>query len=132
MPWADHPQVNQAIFVPEWIEGLMAPHAPAPCAVDVWWQYSQGGHATFARDIDFYSGEWDARERVHRIDTRRCPLVMLTGEYDYSCTAEHSAATAAKIPGARFAMMPGIGHFPFAENPPLFAEHLLPVLAGWC
>ena len=131
VPWADHPQVNQAIFVPEWIEGLMAPQSPAPCAVDVWWQYSQGGHATFARDIDFYSGEWDARDRVGRIDTTRCPLVMLTGEYDYSCTAEHSAATAAKIPGARFAMMPGIGHFPFAENPPLFAEHLLPVLAGW-
>jgi pimeloyl-ACP methyl ester carboxylesterase len=127
-PWADHPQVNQAIFVPEWIEGLMAPQSPAPCATDVWWHYSQGGHATFARDIEFYSGEWDARDRIHRIDTARCPLWMLTGEYDYSCTAEHSAATAARIPGARFAMMPGIGHFPFAENPPLFAEHLLPVL----
>ena len=24
--------------------------------------------------------------------------------------------------------MGGIGHFPFAENPPLFAEHLLPIL----
>jgi pimeloyl-ACP methyl ester carboxylesterase len=24
--------------------------------------------------------------------------------------------------------MPGIGHFPFAENPALFAEYLLPVL----
>ena len=126
--WADHPQVNQAIFVPEWIEGLMAPQSPADCATDVWWQYSQGGHATFARDIDFYSGEWDARDRVHRIDTARCPLWMLTGEYDYSCTAEHSAATAARIPGARFAMMPGIGHFPFAENPPLFADHLRPIL----
>jgi pimeloyl-ACP methyl ester carboxylesterase len=126
--WADHPQVNQAVFVPEWIEGLMAPHSPASCAADVWWHYSQGGHATFARDIDFYSGEWDARDRVHRIDTARCPLWMLTGEYDYSCTAEHSAATAALIPGARFAMMPGIGHFPFAENPPLFAGHLLPIL----
>ncbi|MFC7542717.1 alpha/beta fold hydrolase [Siccirubricoccus deserti] len=109
--WADHPQVNQAVFVPEWIEGLMAPQSPAPCAADVWWHYSQGGHATFARDIDFYSGEWDARDRVHRIDTARCPLWMLTGEYDYSCTAEHSAATAALIPGARFTMMPGIGHF---------------------
>jgi pimeloyl-ACP methyl ester carboxylesterase len=127
-PWADHPQVNQAIFVPEWIEGLMAPQSPAACATDVWWGYSQGGQATFARDIDFYSGEWDARDRVQRIDTARCPLFMLTGEYDYSCTAEHSAATAARIPGARFAMMPGIGHFPFAENPPLFAEHLRPIL----
>lgn len=128
VPWADHPQVNQAIFVPEWIEGLMAPQSPAPCAADVWWHYSQGGHATFARDIDFYSGEWDARDRVHRIDTTRCPLWMLTGEYDYSCTAEHSAATAAKIKGARFQVMQGIGHFPFAENPPLFAEYLLPIL----
>ena len=128
VPWADHPRVNQAIFVPEWIEGLMAPQSPAPCAVDVWWQYSQGGHATFARDIDFYSGEWDARDRVHRIDTTRCPLWMLTGEYDYSCTAEHSAATAAKITGARFQVMEGIGHFPFAENPSLFAEYLLQIL----
>ncbi len=128
-PWADHPQVNQSIFVPEWIEGLMAPQSPAPCATDIWWHYSQGGHATFARDIDFYAGEWDARDRVHRIDTRRCPLFMLTGEYDYSCTTEHSAETAAKIPGVRFQAMPGIGHFPFAENPPLFAEHLLPILA---
>lgn len=128
-PWADHPQVNQSIFVPEWIEGLMAPQSPAPCATDIWWHYSQGGHATFARDIDFYAGEWDARDRVHRIDTARCPLFMLTGEYDYSCTAEHSAATAAKIPGVRFQAMPGIGHFPFAENPPLFAGYLLPILA---
>ena len=126
--WADHPQVNQAIFVPEWIEGLMAPQSPAPCAADIWWHYSQGGHATFARDIDFYSGGWDARDRVHRIDTSRCPLFMLTGEYDYSCTAEHSAATAARIRGARFQEMRGIGHFPFAENPPLFAEYLLPIL----
>jgi len=57
------------------------------------------------------------------------PLFMLTGEYDYSCTIEMSQATAAKIPGVRFKPMPGIGHFPFAENPQLFAEHLLPILA---
>jgi pimeloyl-ACP methyl ester carboxylesterase len=25
--------------------------------------------------------------------------------------------------------MQGIGHFPFAENPKLFAEYLLPILA---
>jgi pimeloyl-ACP methyl ester carboxylesterase len=53
---------------------------------------------------------------------------MLTGEYDYSCTVEASAATAAKIPSVRFQAMPGIGHFPFAENPSLFAEYLLPIL----
>jgi pimeloyl-ACP methyl ester carboxylesterase len=41
---------------------------------------------------------------------------------------EASAATAAKIPGARFQPMPGMGHFPFAENPALFADTLLPIL----
>ena len=127
-PWADHPRVNAAIFTPEWIEGLMAPQSPAECAAEVWWHYSQGGSGTFPGDILFYSGGWDARDRIHRIDTAKCPLTLMTGEYDYSCTAEHSAATAAKIPGARFKRMDGIGHFPFAENPDLFLEYLLPAL----
>lgn len=126
--WAAHPQVNQAFFVPEWIRALCAPQSPAEYCADIVWHYGQGGPAVFYGDIAFYSGDWDARERVGRIDTNRCRLFMLTGEYDYSCTVEHSAATAAKIPGVRFQPMQGIGHFPFAENPPLFAEYLLPIL----
>ena len=128
--WSDHPQVNQAIFVPEWIEGLMAPDSPAECATEIWWQYSQGGAATFAGDIHFYSGEWDARDRVHRIDTTRCPLFMLTGEYDYSATCEASEATAAKIKGVHYQRMDRMGHFPFAENPRRFLDFLSPILDG--
>jgi pimeloyl-ACP methyl ester carboxylesterase len=52
----------------------------------------------------------------------------MSGEYDYACTVEASAATAAKIPGVRFQPMPGMGHFPFAENRALFADYLLPIL----
>jgi pimeloyl-ACP methyl ester carboxylesterase len=127
-PWAAHPQVNPSLFVPEWIRALSAPQSPAEYQEAITWHYSQGGASVFYGDIAFYSGDWDARERVGRIDTRRCRLFMLTGEYDYSCTVELSAATAAKIPGAAFQPMPGIGHFPFAENPSLFASYLLPVL----
>jgi pimeloyl-ACP methyl ester carboxylesterase len=126
--WAAHPQVNQSLFVPEWIRTLSAPQSPAEYQEQITWQYGQGGPAVFHGDIAFYSGDWDARERVGRIDTNRCRLFMLTGEYDYSCTTEMSQATAAKIAGARFQAMPGIGHFPFAENPVLFADYLLPVL----
>ena len=129
-PFAHHPRVNAAVFTPEWVEGLMAPQSPAECAAEVWWHYSQGGFGTFPGDIVFYSGGWDARDRVHRIDTSRCPLRMLTGEYDFSCTAEHSAETAGRIPGARFERMDGIGHFPFAENPARFLDFLLPALAS--
>lgn len=127
-PFSNHPQINAAFFVPEWIHGLIAPQSPAECAAEIAWHYGQGGPAVFFGDIEFYAGDWDARERVGRIDTNRCRLYMLTGEYDYSCTVEHSAATAAKIPGVRFQPMQGIGHFPFAENPALFADYLLPIL----
>jgi pimeloyl-ACP methyl ester carboxylesterase len=126
--WASHPRVNQALFVPEWIRSLSAPQSPAEWQEQITWHYGQGGPSVFFGDIAFYSGDWDARERVHRIDTNRCRLFMLTGEYDYSCTTEMSEATAAKIPGVTFKAMPGIGHFPFAENPALFADYLLPIL----
>ncbi|HET6196255.1 MAG TPA: alpha/beta hydrolase [Acetobacteraceae bacterium] len=127
-PFSNHPAINAGYFVPEWIRGLIAPQSPAECAAEIAWHYAQGGPAVFFGDIEFYAGDWDARDRVGRIDTNRCRLFMLTGEYDYSCTVEHSAATAAKIPGVRFQPMPGIGHFPFAENPALFADYLLPIL----
>jgi pimeloyl-ACP methyl ester carboxylesterase len=129
-PWAWHPQINQTLFVPEWIHGLMAPQSPAESVAEVLWHYGQGGPGVFRGDIHFYAGEWDARDRVAEIDTSKCPLFMLTGEYDYSCTAEMSEATAAKIPGARFQRMNGIGHFPFAENPALFTDYLRPILQG--
>jgi pimeloyl-ACP methyl ester carboxylesterase len=126
--WAAHPQVNQAMFVPEWIRALSAPESPAEYTEQITWHYGQGGPQVFFGDIAFYSGDWDGRERVGRIDTNRCRLFMLTGEYDYSCTMELSEATAVKIKGVRFQAMPGIGHFPFAENPKLFATYLLPIL----
>ncbi len=126
--WASHPRVNQSFFVPEWIKALSAPQSPAEWVEMVDWHYSQGGPAVFFGDIAFYSGDWDASDRVHQIDTNRARLFMLTGEYDYSCTVEASAETAAKIPGVRFQAMEGIGHFPFAENPTLFARYLKPIL----
>jgi pimeloyl-ACP methyl ester carboxylesterase len=127
--WARHPRVNQTLFVPEWVDGLMAPQSPQAYRREVWWGYSQGGFGTFFGDICFYSGDWDARDRVHRIDTGRCPVVMLTGEYDYSCTPQMSAATAEKIPGAVFRVMEGLGHFPMSENPPVFTEYLLAAMS---
>ncbi|MBI2156490.1 MAG: alpha/beta hydrolase, partial [Candidatus Rokubacteria bacterium] len=36
--------------------------------------------------------------------------------------------TAEKIAGARFTVMPEIGHFPMSENPAQFRGFLLPVL----
>ena len=35
--WAKHPLVNQSVFVPEWVYGLMAPQSPEPYRRKVWW-----------------------------------------------------------------------------------------------
>lgn len=123
-PWAGHPQVNEATFVPEWIDGLIAPGAPASMRDLILRTYAQGGHRTFAGDIDFYSGGWDGRGILGSIDTDVCPVVMMTGEYDYSCTPAMSEATARGIPGAHFWPMPGLGHFPLCEHPEAFQPHL--------
>jgi pimeloyl-ACP methyl ester carboxylesterase len=127
--WAKHARVNEKLFVPEWVDGLMSPHAPAARRAEVRWAYSQSAHGVYWGDIDFYSREWDARDRVGEIDTDRCPVHLLAGEYDYSCMPELARATAERIPGARFTEMRGLGHFPMAEDPQAFLAYLRPVLA---
>ena len=127
--WAKHPRVNEKLFVPEWVDGLMSPTAPAARRAEVRWAYAQSAHGVYWGDIDFYSREWDARDRVGEIDTERCPVHILCGEYDYSCTPELAEATARRIPGARFTLMRGLGHFPMAEDPERFLGYLEPVLA---
>ena len=98
--WAKHARVNEKLFVPEWVDGLMSPTAPAARRAEVRWAYAQSAHGVYWGDIEFYSREWDARDRVGDIDTARCPVHILAGEYDYSCTPELARATAARIPGA--------------------------------
>ena len=73
--------------------------------------------------------EGDIRERIAAIDTGRCPLFLLTGEYDYSCSPADTQAAAAVIDGARVTIMTGLGHFPMSENPAEFRKYLLPILA---
>lgn len=126
--WGHHPQVNESEAVASWVAGLMAPTSPERHRREQWWIYSQGGAGVFNGDIEFYSREWDARERVPFIDTTRCPVYLLTGEYDYSCTPQLSEETARRIPGARFQAMEGLGHFPMGENPARFLRYLRPIL----
>jgi len=127
--WAKHARVNEKLFVPEWVDGLMSPTAPPARRAEVRWAYSQSAHGVYWGDIEFYSRDWDARDRVGGIDTDRCPVHILAGEYDYSCTPELARATAERIPGARFTEMEGLGHFPMAEDPQAFLRYLRPVLA---
>jgi pimeloyl-ACP methyl ester carboxylesterase len=126
--WSIMPDVNGSVVAATWTYGLMAPQSPEAARREVWWVYSQGGPGVYRGDTYFYSVDWDLRGREKEIDASQCPVYLLTGEYDYACTAEETAATAASIPGAKSAKMESIGHFPMAENYPRFRQHLLPIL----
>ena len=124
-----HPHVHGGEMAATYSMGLTAPQSPEEGRRENWWYYSQSGPGVYKGDVHFYSHDWDGREEIRRIDTRTCPVFLLTGEYDYSCTPEMTEQVAALIPGSRSIRMEGIGHFPMVENPPLFLDRwLLPVL----
>lgn len=117
--------LNEAIINPERVSGMIAPSSPPYYKRQIWWTYSSQGIQMFTGDLNFYFKGWDGRGRIETINTNICPVYMLTGEYDYSCTPADSAATAAKIPGAVFETMKGLGHFPATENPAQFIPYFL-------
>ena len=125
--WLHRPDVHGGEVAGALMSGLIGPQSPEETRWDTLWMYMQGGPGVFKGDLHFYRAD-DFRERVQEIDASRCPLYLLTGEYDFSCTPEDTRRTAAAIPGARVTIMKGLGHFPMSENPAQFRRYLLPVL----
>ena len=123
-----HPRIHGGEVCGAMVSGLIGPAAPEAARWETLWHYMQGGPGVFRGDLHFYAEEGDLRSKLGRIDTARCPVALLTGEFDYSCRPEDTRATAAAIPGAQAVIMPGIGHFPMSENWPGLKPHLLPVL----
>jgi pimeloyl-ACP methyl ester carboxylesterase len=123
-----HPAIHGGELCASYTYGLNSPHSPEVNRRENWWYYSQSGPGVYQGDVHFYSLDWDAREDVKRIDTARCKVALLTGEYDYSCTPAMTEAVAASIPGARYRLMKGMGHFPMIENYSGFRPHLLEAL----
>ncbi|KAK4628744.1 hypothetical protein CLAFUW4_08020, partial [Fulvia fulva] len=104
------PYVNQSLFNPEWIYGMMSPTAPLKNRQLIWHMYSAEAYGIFHGDLDFYFGGWDGRSRMAGIDTKVCPVYMETCD---------------KIPGAKHQAMKGLGHFPATENPKVFVGYVL-------
>jgi pimeloyl-ACP methyl ester carboxylesterase len=114
---------DESILNPERVCGMMAPTSPDIYKRLIWWLYSAQASRMFPGDLKFYLEGWDGRDRMSQIDTKSCPVYMLTGEYDYSCSPDMSRETAAKIKGAMFEEMKGLGHFPFSEDPERFLPY---------
>ncbi|KIV80286.1 hypothetical protein PV11_07799 [Exophiala sideris] len=119
---------DESVLNPERVCGMISPTSPEIYKRLNWWIYSAQATRIFPSDLLFYFEGWDGRDRMAQIDTEVCPVYMLTGEYDYSCTPDASRATAAKIKGAIFEEMKRMGHFPFSEDPSGFIPYFLRAL----
>ncbi|HEY9571508.1 MAG TPA: alpha/beta hydrolase, partial [Pusillimonas sp.] len=98
------------------VSGLIAPQSPDIHRHETLWQYMQSGPGVFKGDLYFYRVDSDLRGRLNGIRSDICPLYLLTGEYDFSCSPEDTLRTAESIPGAKVAIMRELGHFPMSEN----------------
>ncbi len=130
LQWLNRPDVHGGEVCSGIVSGLIGPSAPEADRWETLWHYAQGGPGVFQGDLYFYTVDGDVRDKVAEIDTRRCPLYLLTGEYDYSCTPDDTRELARRIQGAQATIMDGMGHFPMSEDPEGFLSHLRPVLAN--
>ena len=58
----------------------------------------------------------------------RVPTLLLVGEFDRNAPPQMMERMAAKIPGAKFVQLPGLGHLPNLENPAAFNAAVLDFL----
>ena len=126
--WLHRPDVHGGEISAGIVSGLVGPGSPEADRWETIWHYMQGGPGVFKGDLHFYTVDGDIRDRVAEIDTIRCPLYLLTGEYDYSCTPEDTLEAAGRIKGSQATIMQGLGHFPMSEDPQRFLTYLLPIL----
>ncbi len=126
--WLNRPDIHGGLVSAGFVSGQVAPHSPLEYRWETLWAYMQSGPGIFEGDLHFYWQDGDFDDRSGAIDTDRCPVYLLSGEYDNSCTPERAQATASRIKGSKLTIMSGMGHFPMSENPELFRQHLLPLL----
>ena len=122
-----HPQVSNHTKA-RMMESLCAPTSPEAYVKEVSQVYSAGWPPAFLGDLYYYMVDFDLRERAHEIDTSRCAVHILNGDYDWSGHVSGGALAHAEIAGSTHAVMANVGHFPMQEHPEAFAAHLLPIL----
>jgi pimeloyl-ACP methyl ester carboxylesterase len=107
----------------------ISPYSPEQSVREVQWIYQQGGPGVFAGDLYYYYYDHDmSAEQAAEIDTSKCMLYLLTGEYDPNTSPAETQLVAEVVKGSKFFPMPKLGHFPAVENYPEFRKHLVPVL----
>ena len=107
---------------------LSGPNSPKRYRHEVSWGYSQGAPGIFAGDLYYRHLDHDMEAAARNIDTSRCPVYIMNGEYDPGTGIPEGQELAAHIKGSRFIPMKGLGHFPMTEDFASMKPLLMPVL----
>lgn len=140
--WLERAEFARGDFCAALVSGLVAPQSPDESRWETLWHYYQSGPDVFKGDMHFFRTDSEYRPPTGTAidsnggtipgdgggDGDGCPVYLMTGEYDYSCTPALTLESAARIPGAEAIIMQELGHFPMSENPQRFRDYLLPVL----
>ena len=123
-----HPRVNGGDRAAASMYCLSGPNSPRKYRHEVSWGYSQGAPGVFAGDLYYRHLDHDMESTAQNIDTSRCPVYIMNGEYDPGTGIPEGEELAAHIKGAKFIPMMGLGHFPMTEDFASMKPLLMPVL----
>ena len=116
----DHKRAN-AMYFP-------APSNPEKHRRAITWVSMLAAPPVTKGDMNYYFIEHDLTGKTQQIDTSRCAVYLLTGEYDPTSTVEDTMELAKEVKGSKFTEMKGMSHAGMAENPVLFKKYLMPIL----
>jgi pimeloyl-ACP methyl ester carboxylesterase len=103
------------------------PTSPEKYRREVTWCAMQSPSVTKG-DLYYYFNEHDLTGKADKMDTSRCAVYLLTGEYNPTKSVEDTQMLIKQIKGSKFNDMKGMSHAGMAENPPLFKTYLMPIL----
>jgi len=125
----DNPNVNRTSIGAAMMLNI-SPYSPEENVREIQWEYSCGGPGIFAGDLYYYYYDHNmSDDEARAIDTSKCMLYLLTGEYDPNTSPAETRALADLVKGAQFVEMKKLGHFPITEDYTKFRDYFLPVLA---
>jgi pimeloyl-ACP methyl ester carboxylesterase len=112
-------------YAPDMLRAMMAPAAQGPAVDLLIGTVSQMREETFRAAVAAIVG-FEGRDLLPTLDV---PVLCIAGERDTTAPASVMQKMAAKIAGAEFVSLPGLGHFGWAEDPPRFNQAVLDFLA---
>ncbi|AIC29631.1 alpha/beta hydrolase [Rhizobium sp. SEMIA 4085] len=124
----DNPNVNRTSIGAAMMLNI-SPYSPEANVREIQWEYSCGGPGVFAGDLYYYYYDHNVSpEEASKIDTSKCMLYFLTGEYDPNTSPADTKIAADLVKGSKFWTMEKLGHFPVTEDYTEFRKYLLPIL----